>query len=196
MSKKTGVRKRLKAKDPREIADNSGATYENGEIRLKLIGRQLRVRLPECEVVGSSCEVKDHLSELILNYLYRTEEPAGADEWIAFREIPHGQFYSDNFKKNTEIKLTRTFQSEIDDFERVAAELGGEEIEIGDSGFAFRVLPKFRLALVFWSGGDEFQDKINVLFEETATDCLSTEGLSILGKEFCNRFIETAEEEG
>lgn len=196
MTKREEVRSKLNTKDPQEIADNSGAIYENGEIRLNLFDQKLRVSLPEYEVDALTGEVKDHLRELILNYLSRTKEPAGTGDWIAFREIPHGQFYSDNFKKNTEIKLTRVFQARKDDFERVAVKLGGDEIEIGDSGFAFRALPKFRLGLVFWSGGDEFQDKINVLFERTATDCLSTEGLSILGKEFCNRFIKAAEEEG
>ncbi|MBS3789073.1 DUF3786 domain-containing protein [Candidatus Bipolaricaulota bacterium] len=189
------LRKKLETKDPEQIAVDSGARYLNGDIRLKLFNRELKISPDEFAVEPLSGEVEDHLKVLILNYLSFTENPAGSDEWVGFREIPHGEFYSENFKKNTELKLTRTFQSKKSEFEAVSAELGGEEIDMGDSGYAFRVLPKIRLALVFWSGGDEFQDKINFLFEKTAIDCLTTEGISILGKEFCKRFIEKAKGE-
>lgn len=193
MIQKEEIRRNLLSKDPEEIAEKSGAQFREGEILVELFDEQFLVKTPEFEVHKPSDPSKDYLKELVLNYLSLADSPSGAGEWIAFREIPHGDFYSSNFKKNTEQRLTRYFQGDREKFERVAEELEGEEIDMGDSGFGFQVLPRFKIALVFWSGGDEFQDKVNVLFEEPAAECLTTEGLSLLGKEFCNRFIKKSE---
>ncbi len=193
MIQKKKIRRNLRSKEPEEIAKKAGAQFKLGEIRLKLFDEEFRVKTPEFEVIQSPRPKKKHLNELVLNYLSLADYPSAPGEWIAFREIPHGDFYSSNFKKNTETRLTRNFQNKRAVFDRVAEKLGGEEIDMGDSGFAFQALPRFKIALVFWSGGNEFQDKVNVLYEKPAADCLSTEGLSLLGKEFCNRFIREAE---
>ncbi|MCF7890086.1 DUF3786 domain-containing protein [Candidatus Bipolaricaulota bacterium] len=195
MIQRKEIRRSLRAKEPEEIAKKSGAQFEEGKIRVKVFDEEFLVKTPEFEVEQSSGSEKGYLGELVLNYLSLADYPSGTGEWIAFREIPHGDFYSSNFKKNTENRLSRRFQSQRGKFERVAEELGGEEIDMGDSGFAFQALPGFKIALVFWGGGDEFQDKVNVLFEKPASECLTPEGLSLLGKKFCNRFIEEAEEQ-
>ncbi|MFB6290280.1 MAG: DUF3786 domain-containing protein [Candidatus Bipolaricaulia bacterium] len=194
MIQREEIRETLKTEDPEEIAKKSGASFQEGEIRLEMLGEEFLVKAPNYEVNKAGDSAGDHLKELILNYLSLADYPCGSGDWIGFSEIPHGEFYSSNFKKNTESRLTRVFQNRRDEFVRVAKDLSGEEIDMGDSGFAFQALPGFKIAIVFWSGGDEFQDKVNVLFEKTATKCLSTEGLSILGKTLCNKFIDKAEE--
>lgn len=193
MIQKEKIRDNLRSKETEEIAKRTGAQFTEGEIRLKLLDEEFRVKTPEFNVTQSPSPEKKHLNELVLNYLSLADYPSNPGEWIAFREIPHGDFYSSNFKKNTESRLTRNFQNQREVFDQVAEKLGGEVIDMGDSGFAFQALPRFKIALVFWSGGNEFQDKVNVLYEKPAAECLTTEGLSLLGKEFCNRFIKEAE---
>lgn len=192
MIKKSEIRRNLRTSDPDEIAKRSGARFVEGEIRVKFFDEEFQVKTPEFEVMQPSGPEKAHLGELVLNYLSLANFPSGAGEWIAFKQIPHGDFYSSNFKKNTETRLTRNFQNERKKFELVAKKLGGEEMDIGDSSYAFQALPRFKISLVFWSGGDEFLDKVNVLFEKPAAECLTPEGLSLLGKKFCNQFIEEA----
>lgn len=160
-----------------------------------MLGKKYKVDLPEYEVQPLSNDTSEHLKVLLLDYLLRAEETEGSNKWIAFREIPDGEFYSDNFKRNTEVKLTRKFQGMMDKFARVAVNRGGEPIPLGDEGFSFQALPRFDIALVFWSGGEEFRDRVNVLFEKSASSCLPTEGLSILGKQLCSEFIRAAEGE-
>ncbi|MBS3791595.1 DUF3786 domain-containing protein [Candidatus Bipolaricaulota bacterium] len=193
MIQKKEIRRNLRTSEPEEIAKRSGARFEEGEIRVKFFDEEFQVKTPEFEVKQSSDPEKRHLAELILNYLSLANFPSGSGEWIAFREIPHGDFYSSNFKKNTENRLSRKFQNGREKFVLVSEKLGGEKIDMGDSGYAFQALPRFKIALVFWSGGDEFRDKVNVLFEKPAPECLTPEGLSLLGKKFCNRFVEEAE---
>lgn len=180
--------------DPETIARRSNARLEGNAFHLKMLEKKFKVNLPEYEVQLLSNDTSEHLKVLLLDYLLQAEETGDSNKWIAFREIPEGEFYSDNFKRNTEVKLTQEFQGMMDKFARVAVDCGGESIPLGDEGFSFQALPRFDIALVFWSGGEEFRDRVNVLFEESAPDCLPTEGLAILGKQLCSDLIRTAEE--
>lgn len=175
------------------VARRSKARLEGNAFHLKMLGKKFKVDLPEYEVQPLSNDTSEHLKVLLLDYLLQAEE-ADSNQWIAFREIPHGEFYSENFKKTTEAKLTQKFQGSMEMFEQTGADFGAEPISLGDAGFSFQVLPRFAIALVFWDGGEEFQDQVNLLFEESAGNCLPTEGLAILGRELCNQFINTAEE--
>lgn len=179
--------------DPETIARRSNARLEGNAFHLKMLEKNFKVNLPEYEVQLLSNDTSEHLKVLLLDYLLQAEE-VESNQWISFREIPHGEFYSQNFKKTTEAKLTQKFQGSVEMFEQTGADFGAEPISLGDAGFSFQVLPRFAIALVFWDGGEEFQDKVNLLFEESAGNCLPTEGLAILGRELCSEFIRTAEE--
>lgn len=188
-------RSKLQSADPEKLARNSGAQLEEGELKLKMLGETYRVSLPDYEIESSAAEVDEADEQLILSYLSRLKEGGveGEGEWLSFRELPDGNFYSAHFKKSTEVRLTRLFQNDIEGFKATANSLAGGEISISDAGYGFQILPRFKIGLVFWSGGNEFSDEVNVLFEDTAADCLSTEGLSIIGNKFCGQFIKKSQ---
>lgn len=189
-------RSKLQSAKPEELAKNSGAQLEEGELKLKMLGEGYRISLPDYEIESSSGEVGEADEQLILSYLSRLKDDGveGEGKWLSFRELPEGDFYSAHFKKSTGVRLTRLFQNDIEGFKATASSLAGEEISISDAGYGFQILPKFKIGLVFWSGGEEFSDEVNVLFEDTAAECLSTEGLSIIGNKFCGQFIKKARE--
>lgn len=186
------IKSKLHSSDPKTIAKKSGADLEGGNLYLKLLGKKYVVDAQSFEVTCSSGEVGESNKILILDYLSTASPPKSQGKWISFRELPNGAFYSDNFKRNTEGELSKAFQGKREEFAEIAAELGGEPISMGDAGFSFQVFPKLKIALVFWEGGEEFTDTVNVLFQETASDCLPEEGLSLLGKKLCGRFLGEA----
>ncbi|MEF8798130.1 MAG: DUF3786 domain-containing protein [Candidatus Bipolaricaulota bacterium] len=186
------IRRKLHSLETETIAKRSGARLEENALHLQLLGEEYLVKLPDYEVQSLSNDSSEYVNVLILDYLRRAED-VDSNRWIAFREIPHGEFYSDNFKRTTETKLTRKFQGRKDQFVEVANKCGGSSISLGDVGFSFDVLPRFNIALVFWDGGEEFRDQVNLLFEESAPRCLPTEGLAMVGRELCSQFIEKAQ---
>lgn len=191
--RKEEIRNALLSADPEEIARQSGANLEEGQLHFSVFGEKHEVNTSEYQVKSVEGECPEELEIIILDYILRATDSGSSGEWLGFQEIPNGDFYSANFKSNTESKLTREFQGEMESFSRVAKKLGGDPIPLGDAGFSFPVFPRFDIAFVFWDGGKEFRDKVNVLFEATAPDCLPTEGLSILGKKLCDKFLNQAE---
>jgi hypothetical protein len=65
-------------------------------------------------------------------------------------------------------------------------------LEIGDAGYAFTVLPRVHLGLVYWEGDEEFPSQAQVLFEDTAAHYLPTDGLAILGSQLVDKVLKAA----
>ena len=192
--RKEEIRQELSTFDPEQVASRSGASLNNENLELMMLGTNYVVELPDYSIDFSEADIHEEFEVVLFDYILNTcnSSPSPSDNWIAFSEIPSGGFYSSNFKKNTEVKLTREFQNKRKSFSSAAEELGGSPISLGDEGYSFHILPKLKTAIVFWDGGDEFQDNVNVLFDESAADCLPTEGLSILGKMLCGQLLDLA----
>jgi len=63
---------------------------------------------------------------------------------------------------------------------------------MGDASYTFRALPQLPVAVVWWAGDDEFPAKASVLFDETSSHYLPTDGLAILGRMLCRKLANLA----
>jgi hypothetical protein len=77
-------------------------------------------------------------------------------------------------------------------FKQASEKLRGAPLAIGDAGYVFQVLPRLKLAVVMWSGDDEFPAQAQVLFQETAPHYLMTEGLAIVGSLLIGQIVKAA----
>ena len=64
---------------------------------------------------------------------------------------------------------------------------------MGDAAFRFWALPRIHLAVVFWSGGEEFPDSAHVLFDKSAGHYQHLEMLAHLGAMICERIVQARE---
>lgn len=179
----------LRSKDPSKIAETSGAKYFEDKFHITMLGKQYSINLPDFNIRSSSADPEEKSKVLLLEYLSRARNFESSGEWLGFKQIPDGGFYSSAFKDYTERRLTETFQGRMESFKGKSIQLQGTPIQLGDAGFSFQAFPKLKLALVFWDGGDEFRDRISLLFEDSSAVFLSTEGLAVLGKMLTDKFL-------
>ncbi|HIC95475.1 TPA: DUF3786 domain-containing protein [Candidatus Bipolaricaulota bacterium] len=186
------AREELRGKDPVELAHRGGLDYRGGELQLRLFTKDYRISWPQLIVqeLGSDEECEEELQALLLDYLRRADGTPPSGEWLAFRELPEGQFYYQAFQSYSGDNLVRAFGNDLEGFKRAAIALGGEPLEFGDAAFAFKVLPHIRMAVVYWQGDEEFPPKVSVLFDSSAGRYLPAEGLAILGRWLCAKLIE------
>ena len=64
---------------------------------------------------------------------------------------------------------------------------------MGDAGYTFTVLPRVHLALVYWEGDEEFPSQARVLFEDSTSHYLPTDGLAILGSQLVGKILKAAQ---
>jgi len=137
-------------------------------------------------------EPSSFTQSLILTYLATADGTTPSSRWVGFRDLPGGLFYVQAFQGYSGDRLVRELQGGVEAFRRAGERLGGEMIEIGDAGYAFTVLPRVHLALVYWEGDEEFPSQARVLFEDTSASYMPTDGLAILGSQLVGRILKAA----
>jgi hypothetical protein len=189
------ARATLRAVPPDKLALYSGCSRdEHGEFHLAFFWQEYVVAGGDFTVrrVDTSEGTSSFTQCLILTYLVTADGTTPSGRWISFRELPAGLFYAQAFQGYSGDRLARELEGGIAAFRRAAEASGGEPLEIGDAGYAFAVLPRVRLAVVYWLGDEEFPSQAQVLFEDSAAHYLPTDGLAVLGSQLVGRLLKAA----
>jgi hypothetical protein len=191
------ARTALRALKPGKLMLRSGCEQgEGGDFRLTFFWQEYVISADDFTVrqVGASEDAPSFIQSLILTYLVTADGTTPSSRWVGFRELPDGLFYAQAFQGYTGGRLVRELKGGIEAFRRAAGALGGEPLEFGDAGYAFAVLPRLHLALVYWKGDEEdgFPAQARVLFEDTAAHYMCTDGLAILGSQLVGRVLKAA----
>jgi hypothetical protein len=175
----------LQRRKPSKLVMYSGCHQDaDGDFRLRFFWQDYVISAGDFTVrcVKDGREPSSFVQSLILTYLASANGTTPSRRWIGFRELPDGMFYVQAFRGYTGIRLARQLEGGLEAFRRAAEALGGEPVEqIGDAGYAFAVLPRLHIAIVYWQGDEEFPSQARVLFEDTAANYMPTDGLAILG---------------
>lgn len=189
------AREELRRREPRAIADFSGAELiekapGSSELRLNFFGRLYTISWPKLTVSDPKGQSCSNLTQAaLLQYLVLADGTPLANQWVSLRELPNGTFYERAFQGYSGNLVARAFKSDVKSFREAALKLGGEPLELGDASFRFWALPRVPLAVVYWSGGDEFPSSVQVLFDASAAHYHHLEMLAHLGAMICDRLI-------
>lgn len=192
------ARAQMRAMDPQILARRSGSVWDSGDaLGLRFWGELYRVRLPELliEQTESRARPSDFTQALLLAYLATADGTPPSGQWIAYRDLPDGMFYAQAFRGYAEARLARELGAGgIDLFRRGMERLGATPERLGSgaghAAYSVQVLPRIRLAAVYWLGDEDFPSQASVLFESTAAHYLSTDGLAVLGSHLVNRILK------
>jgi hypothetical protein len=192
------TRQALQEHDPAEMARRSGATREivAGERRLEVRfwDRVHLISWPDLTVQGEEGRPCGELIQAaLLDYLLLADGAPIEDVWVSFRNLPRGSFYEQAYQSYSGNMLARTFRGNLEGFRATARRLGGEPLDMGDAAYRFWALPRIPLAVVFWSGGEEFPDSAQVLFDRSASHYHCLEMLAHLGAMLCERLARARE---
>lgn len=178
---------------PDELVRRGGLSFREGSLNLSLLGTPYRIDLPDLVVrLADSTICPEELQILFLDYLVRGDGSPVAGRWIGFQELPDGMFYRQAFQGYSGDQLIRDLAGDIGAFQAAAADLDGTLFEMGDAAFAFEVLPRVLLAVVWWAGDDEFPANATVLFDSASSRYLPTDGLAIVGRMLCRKLAKLA----
>ncbi len=183
------AREKLRQRDPAILAADSGVVFRGEESRFEIcfFAQPYTVSWPDLQVFKPDRQVCANLDQaFLLQYLLIADGAPLADSWVSLGGLPNGSFYEQAYSGNV---LARAFRGRPADLKRAAESLGGEPLTLGDLAFRYLALPRIPLALVYWSGGDEFPDSAQVLFDRSASHYHHLEMLAHLGSLLCEKVI-------
>jgi hypothetical protein len=184
------LRETLRQISPQELARRSGATLRGERLHLPMLFQPYEVDVASFVVSKpGGQELPSFFQSLILAYLETADGAPAAGRWISFRELPNGGFYHRAFQGYAPDRLTKRWKLDIEGFAAACRALQGTQLELGDAGFVFRVLPRVDIAAVYWLGDEDFPSRASVLFDANAHHYMVTDGLAILGSQLVGKIL-------
>jgi hypothetical protein len=192
----SGAKHTLQHRKPSKVVMWTGCERDaDGNFRLEFFWTEYLITADDYTVrmAEGGKEPSSFIQSLILTYLVTGDGTTPSKRWIGFRELPDGMFYVQAFRGYTGIRLVRQLEGGLPSFKKASEQLGGEPIDaIGDAGYAFTLLPRVRVAVVYWRGDEELASQARVLFEDTAPHYMPTDGLAIMGSHLVGSLLRTA----
>ena len=190
----SSTQKGLSEMDPARVARRSGCTLDAaGSLRLTFFRQPYTVRPPDYAIQHGEETPTTFTQSLILTYLATADGTPSSGRWISYYDLPGGQFYAQAFRGYAENRLVRELGREgVAAFRRAADRLEGAPIDVGGASYAFRILPRLRLAAVYWPGDEDLSSQASILFEDSAPHYMSTDGLAILGSHLVGAILNEA----
>lgn len=147
--------------------------------------------LPDYRCVVRGKEGAPSLSSqiLIFHYLAGVHPLPLTGKNISFLEVPSGPFYYDAFARRAIAPLIRTYGDAPEALAAAARTLGGAMVAMGDLAVSLPVFPRVPVTLVYWRGDEELPPDLQLLFDATIVEFLSTEDIAVLGQELMLRMV-------
>jgi hypothetical protein len=186
----------IKALDPRERAEKSGAHFEKGtsgrgdRISLSLFNARYELEFPDLLITSTEKRVVSLVTKIILlHYLIKADGRPPSGQLIPYKEIPGGMLYAGVFARRAVEPLIPVFGQSPERFLDAGFRLGGGKAEYGDASFVLLALPRIPMTYVLWKGDEEFPATIQLLFDKSVEGYLSLEDIVVVSEMATSRLI-------
>lgn len=189
------LRDELGRRSPGTAAANIGGECNAERVRIDYWARavvidwsDLQPRSPD----GTPLSAFD--SAVILHHMNASDGSPAEGRWIAYRDLPGGEFYHQAYLGYTGRRLALAFGSDPAAFDAAASTLGGERLDSpAPHTWAFAPLPRIPLAACLWPGDDELPAQASVVFDAGAARHMPIDGLALLGAGLTGRLLRSGE---
>jgi hypothetical protein len=166
---------------------------DGGKIYLPYFNTTCQITIPNVEFFLQESGENKNLSNqiLILHYLNGVIDIPFKNKLISFREIPSGEFYYLAFARRSIEPLLKTFSTKVQVFKSIAKSLGGKPVALGDAGIKISVFPRVPITFVLWFADAESPPDLQILFDASITEFLSTEDIAVLSQEVMLSMIKS-----
>ena len=183
----------LKVNGAEKIVERTGIPFENGEFRLGIMRWEIRISHPDLSFQAPAFLDTYVVKLLAVLYMANAKAVSLANQWVPYRELKDGLFYTKSFSDTVEDRVCRRFGDDLEGMRAACAQLGGREVEQGDLGMVVATFPRLPLLFIIWRGDEEFAPNARILFDVSATAYFNAFELRMLCGEVVNRLIRIAD---
>jgi len=181
--------------DIEEQCRKSGTTYQESDsektVLVGYLNQSYIITAPDGEIslADGTGEVSIRDKLLIIHYFLTAKGTPATGRLVTFRELPEGVVYSPTFSKRTVVPLTENFGKNPEKLAEVARNFGGYRTDYGDTAVTIDAFSRVPITFVLWRGDDELAPQGNILFDDTVSDYLPTEDITVLCESITWRLV-------
>jgi hypothetical protein len=123
----------------------------------------------------------------IIYYLLLPEDIKLQGEWISEKDLPGGTtFFRGPHLLPTNL-ISDRFANNLKAFCRCCKDLGGTPLEMADAAFSFTIAKDIPVAVLYWTGDDDFPAEAKILYDKGISQQLPLDIVFALAFEVCTR---------
>ena len=165
-----------------ETAERIGARLQNNKLLINCLGNKFEI--DQRGKVTSHCHTNSWFTVPLLNYILRGKGLMPSGDWISYRELPEGSEWNPLYLQRCE----KPFKKLVDQHPDLFADLvdifsGKQPLHHFDADIGVQLLPypKLPILICYWKPEDDLTSKLQIFYDNTASDNLPTEYIYRLG---------------
>ena len=180
--KLNSLKQEVSAVDFYAVAPKLGAGINDGRLVVNCLGKDFFVDINGN--VASQCHTSPWVMTPLLHYVLFSKGINISGAWVPLKELKSGETWGPLFEQRGEKPLKQVADSHPDLFEDLVTIFSGKDY-LSDFGADISVvlwpLPKVPILICYWKPEDDFESKLNIFFDKTATENLKIESIYALG---------------
>ncbi|GAB6154141.1 DUF3786 domain-containing protein [Desulfosporosinus burensis] len=167
---------------PQSITEGSQCHFSNGRFTIESFGRTIEISYPEGQIISQGPNISFDARLLLLNYLSYAKNVPFSGQWVSYRDLPHGNVFYPNIKKNVIDPLGGFFANCDKDILRHSLIEAGFTLLLGKADIAAKgfFAPRIPILLHFWEGEEDIPSTCQILFDSTIRDQMHIEDSAAL----------------
>jgi hypothetical protein len=175
------LQERIATIDLSASAQKLGATFSDGRLTLKCLGKDFRIDTNGN--ITTAIHVHGWIAIPALDYVVNGAGTPPSGNWVSFRDLKAGVASYPLFAQMCEKPCKRLADDDTELFQDIVG-LFGRPVENGYSShlsFVLYPLPKVPILIRYWEPEDGVDSNLNFFFDSTATENLNIESVYLLG---------------
>ena len=174
--------------NPTEASERTGIEFDSevSGFNIDLLGFRIFAKFPEFKLLPSTDMTPETLYNFQTQVLAMRVLTTGVfapltGTFKAYRELPWGDVYDQNFNGRCIKRFAYGFGFKPDVFSKAAELLGGKKIDLGDVAYEFDFMGGIKCRFILWKPDDEFPPSAQILFSDNAVLMYDAEDLAVVG---------------
>ncbi len=188
--------KDLKEKDSKNVCQNTGSRYlDKKNILMDFLNKTILISLEDNKIFLHDDFKKEKIvmldgfsSAIVLHYLNKSDGTVPVGEWISYRELPDGLFYSRTIPGILAPILAK-YPNNFSNLLNATKSIGGKKAKDIKNGIIIDVFKRFPVLLIYEPADDEFDAAVNILFDQTSSHHLNTDIVKTLVVFLVNKLL-------
>ncbi len=123
----------------------------------------------------------------VIYYLLLPQDIEAIGEWISEKDLPGGTtFFRGPHLLPTNL-ISERFANDLQGFCQRCEKLGGTPLKLADAAFSFTITKDIQLAVLYWTGDEEFPAEAKILYDKSIAAPLPLDIVFALAFEVCGR---------